>query len=554
MSASSLRRAVAAALAAALSSPAGPIVPRAEAAEDPAPACRMVDVALTPTDDLQMVVWLEDGDGAFVTTLYITESTGRRGLGNRPGRMDFNSAWRWPYGRRENVFPVWAHRHGLSWPRVMFQNDDLSGSRESDLSHPFNQSSAESYFCRPLRESEPGWDAQTCASQAYTDKGVLHPTDTSLYPPREDIAYNDEPDHPSVETYAAINPFDAVSAATPPGGVPLEITWPIPTDLPAGAYTMFVEVSLEFDHNDTYNPTTYPEPTGILYGDYGAPYRGQPSVVYQVPFDVGGVLSTGVATTYAGYGDPDGLDGALRPPDGTIDLDVPGSGAQRLLTTIDGGDTFRVRVQARSESDAIAPEAPVPGEVLEATATSAVLSFTEPGDDGLLGTVEGYEVRYRAGAPISEDDFLEASPVASVVAPAGPGVEQLVELDGLLPQTTYSVAIRAYDDCKNYGPLTVMQITTGERTTGTVDACFVATAAYGSLMANDVAMLRNVRDSLLRTNALGEVLVEAYYTFGPVLAGVVGESEELRGLARDLLAPVVDWVGGMSYADPPAPR
>ena len=65
-----------------------------------------------------MVAWIEKADGTFVTTLYITAKTGLYGLGNRPGRFDFNSgpipdASRgvddmWPYGRRVNTFPVWV--------------------------------------------------------------------------------------------------------------------------------------------------------------------------------------------------------------------------------------------------------------------------------------------------------------------------------------------------------------------------------------------------------------------------------------------------------------
>jgi hypothetical protein len=96
----------------------------------------------------------------------------------------------------------------------------------------------------------------------------------------------------------------------------------------------------------------------------------------------------------------------------------------------------------------------------------------------------------------------------------------------------------------------VIELTTSERETGEVDACFVATAAYGSLLANDVEMLRHVRDSVLRTNVAGELLVEAYYTFGPALAGLVGESEELRGLARDVLDPLVEWVKELSFTEP----
>ena len=70
----------------------------------------------------------------------------------------------------------------------------------------------------------------------------------------------------------------------------------------------------------------------------------------------------------------------------------------------------------------------------------------------------------------------------------------------------------------------------------------MATAAYGSVMANDVEALRHFRDTFLETSALGELAVETYYTFGPPVAGVVGSSELLRATARDGLAPIIAWV------------
>src|SRR5215510_2130673 len=78
--------------------------------------CRLIQVEMLPTPELQIVVWLEDPAGNYVDTLYITRMTGSFGLGNRPGMMEFNSGPRWPYGRRTTTFPVWAHRHGQEWP------------------------------------------------------------------------------------------------------------------------------------------------------------------------------------------------------------------------------------------------------------------------------------------------------------------------------------------------------------------------------------------------------------------------------------------------------
>lgn len=528
------------------------LVPGPAMAEDEmvdAEMCRVVDIDFTPSDDLQLVVWLEQADGTYVDTLFITDKTGRRGLGNRPGRMDFNSGWAWPYGRRTSTFPVWAHRHGMSWPMVIFQNDDGTHLNESALSHSPSQSSVEGFYCRPLRETEPAWDTQTCASVAFTDKGKVSETEDSLYPPRADVEYEPTVDHDSSAMFDELNPFDAVTQATPVGGVRFDLSWPIPDELPLGDYVLFVEASKEFDQNDTYNETTYPEPTGILYGDYGMPYRGQPSVVYQVAFEVGPDGSIGTTSSYAGYGDPDGLDGDVRAPDSTIDDDAPGSGASRLLTTVVGGDSFRLRVQSRLEFDDVSPGAPEGNGVLDATSSSATVSFYEPGDDGDLGVVTGYEVRYRAGTEMTADNFLDSSSAPGTLVPSGPGQPMEVTIDGLLPQTNYFVGIRAYDGCHNYGPITVIEASTTPRETGEVDACFIATAAYGSIMANDVQLLREFRDSTLRQTVLGELLVEAYYTFGPAAAGVIGESEELRGLARDVLDPLIDWLRDAWKAD-----
>ena len=518
--------------------------------------CQVVDVDLVPAEmqggpmklPLQIVAWIEDRAGNFIETVFITRQVGTYGLGNRPGRFDFNSGPMWPYGRRVTVFPVWAHRYDAAratakppynhppFPDVVYQNDD-----DSNLSHPYNQSSREMHFCRPLMPTEAGWsmaDAGTCASSVFTDKGVLG-AGTSLYPPRADIVKT-APDHPSVDEYAAINPFDAISSATPQSGTPATLGWAIPQGFPIGDYVMWVEVSREFDHNTTYSPSAYPSPAGIPWYEYGKPYRGQPSVLYKVPFTIGTTETIASTATYEGYGDPTGDDGLVRPPDGTITVDVVGSGAQRLAMTSEG---YRVQVTARPEFDFAPPSAPAELQVEAVTSNGATVTFTAPGDDGLQGKVKGYEVRLRAdGQPIDEGNFADSFPVTKTLTPVVAGTAQTLELDGLLFETEYYVAVRAYDDCRNYGPISVMKFRTVERALGEVDACFVATAAYGSAMANDVEMLRRFRDGVLQKTVLGELAVEAYYTFGPAVSGVVGESDLLRATARSILDPIVDRV------------
>jgi hypothetical protein len=515
----------------------------ARAAADDAPACRVVDIDMVPTAALQLVAWIETADGQFVDTIYITQLTGTYGLGNRPGILEFNSGPRWPYGRREGVFPVWAHRHGQSFPRLEFRD-----GQDRNLSHRMSECSIDSFYCRPLLSDEPGWDSQSCASaRVYTDKGVMSASKTSLYPPREDIEMVDGIDHPSVAMYEAMNPFDAVSRATPAAG-DYRISWQVPDSMALGDYVLWVEASKESDHNASYTAAAYPGPANIAYGQYGEPYRGQPSVIYRVPFTLGtpGVVAT--TASYAGYGAVNGDDGDVRPPDATITTDTPGSGAQRLQIDMDdAGTMYRVRIEERAEPDVIAPGAVVTATVVDAEDTAVTVSFIAPGDDGLDGTVSGYEIRYLAATPMDEANFADGTEIASQIAPQPPGSEQEVTISGLLPQTTYYVGIRAYDGCMNKGPLKVIQLATGARQSGEVDACFVATAAFGSIMANDVEMLRRFRDTFLRQNVLGELAVESYYTFGPALAGVVGESDQLRGAARDGLAPIVAWIRDLTW-------
>lgn len=519
----------------ALAAVALPLAP-GEAAAQGAPACRTIEAEMTPSEGLQIVIWIEDTAGNYVDTAFITRLTGSLGLGNRPGIMEFNSGPLWPYGRRITTFPVWAHRHGHTFPLVLFQNGD-----DDNLSHPLGQSSLSRHYCRPIQESEPMWDAMTCATTAYTDKGLLSDTETSLYPPRSDLGAVMDParDHDSVELMADLNPFDAVSKATPLGGEIYVARWAIPPSLPNGDYIVFAEVSKEFDQNADYN---YPAPTGIPWSNYGLPYRGQPSVIYRVPITV--IDGNTVATTadYIGYGDPDGIDGDIRVPDATITGDTPGSGASRLLLTDDGTSAYRLKIRALAERDEIAPGAPseLQAAIDGVTSSAVSASFIAPGDDEFTGSVSQYEVRYMAGTPLTADNWDQATLAGIQIAPAEAGTVHAFTVEGLIPRTNYYIGVRAYDNCLNEGELEVLAVTTPPAEPGEVDACFVATAAYGSLLANDVTMLRRFRDTALRGHVPGELLVAGYYTFGPALARLIAPSATARATARSALAPLVD--------------
>ncbi|HEY1548168.1 MAG TPA: fibronectin type III domain-containing protein [Kofleriaceae bacterium] len=530
-----------------------------------ADASRCIDVHFTPSDNLQIVVWLEDAQGNFIDTLFITQQTGSFGLGNRPGRFDFNSGPMWPYGRRINTFPIWSHRNGQSFPSVLFQNDTsqdpnycltlapsdpaYSACGENQLSHNYDNSSHEYHYCRPLATTDAGWDTMTCATATpFTDKGMFStdPTMNTGYPPRVDVIPS-MPDSPSVAMYKAMNPYDAVSQPTPIGGTLTNTPYPVPANLADGNYVMFVEVAKEQDFNDTYTTDAYPSPPQIAYANYGVAYRGQPSVVYQVPFSIGSASTVAETSMYAGYGDPNGADGTMRTPDQTITTDKTASGASRLELVADGSDMYRVRVEVGEDSAAELPSQPASFAASDVTSSAMTMSFVAPGIGSPAAKVAGYEIRVRANDALTADNFEDSQMVTTTVSPGAPGAAQSFDLTGLLPLTDYWIGIRAYDGCHNNGELAIVHVTTADRTSGEVDACFVATAAYGSLLANDVELLRHFRDSMLETNILGELGVEAYYTFGPALAGVIGESDLLRATARDVLRPIVRAVRHLAF-------
>jgi len=96
-----------------------------------------------------------------------------------------------------------------------------------------------------------------------------------------------------------------------------------------------------------------------------------------------------------------------------------------------------------------------------------------------------------------------------------------------------------HEDNENSNPSYNTPVSTG----GGGGGCFIATAAYGSLVEPHVKILRDFRDRFLTTNTAGQSLVNLYYKHSPPLADFIAKHDNLRMIVRMTLFPLV----GMSW-------
>ena len=571
---------------------------------------RAIVLDFTPTERAQIAIWIESADGTFLNTVGLTQAVSVRGIGNRPGATQMNSGFHWPYGRREGVLPIWAHRRAsapgaMQFPRIIFQHRP-----EGYASRTCEDSTHDAYYCLSFSADttrKDALDAITCATPFNSDKGrILQPNETysepltagvtdtsrslgatSLYPPRRDFVSCADAstvdycmggssscqDHPDSALYAnkaraAMPEIDAVTMATPPADTEQTVMFSVPATWADGEYVAYLEINTEGDYNGTFNSTAYPTPQSSEWDSwamsYGYPYRGQPSVVYAIPFTLGPAANFSTMTP-VGFGSVDGTDAdpsTLHAMDGSITDDpqgAPGSGADRLRLMA-ATETSRLSLEVRPCSTDLPPAAPMDltAEPVADTKHShewAHLHFVVPPSSA--GGISKYEIRVSSMAPILEGDatsFIQGLPAQAASAKTEalmlptdkqPGDAIDVDFGGLTPATRYWVGVRALDNCNRPGPHAVVEMTTSKIHYTTLPPiapfkgqCFIATAAWGSPLESTVSAMRRARDQLLADVPLFSVAADLYGRSGPAAAGVLRRSDTARVLARQLLGPL----------------
>ncbi len=174
---------------------------------------------------------------------------------------------------------------------------------------------------------------------------------------------------------------------------------------------------------------------------------------------------------------------------------------------------------------------------------------------------------YRVYAGTSSPPPCPGQPTSVVQSPTptpSPGDVITHRVTGLIDNSMYFVQVTAVDTSGNESICSNeasgvdnpdSMASSGGGTTGGVSSgggggggCFIATAAYGSPLAPQVQLLREVRDRFLVQHPIGNAFVGYYSKASPPMAAIISKSETLRSLVRGALVPLLWWAAVMLWS------
>ena len=177
---------------------------------------------------------------------------------------------------------------------------------------------------------------------------------------------------------------------------------------------------------------------------------------------------------------------------------------------------------------------------------------------GTMNSSGEYEIRAQYGAQkitatfdfIASDSTSSPEPVAPTPEPVAPTPEPVAPTPEPTPVVEEMVNCGPGTESVN-GICQVIQTEEPEEEKG--GGCLIATAAYGSELAPQVQLLREIRDNQLMNTESGSAFMttfnELYYTFSPTIADMERESPVFKEIVKAGLTPMLSTLAIMENAD-----
>jgi hypothetical protein len=178
-------------------------------------------------------------------------------------------------------------------------------------------------------------------------------------------------------------------------------------------------------------------------------------------------------------------------------------------------------------------------ELWSATGT-VTLSWTAPGDNGLVGIASQYDIRYST-SPITNANWAAAAKVLNLPAPRPAGNREIFKVTGLLPATTYYLALKTADSKPNWSVLS----NNAFKTTCPVGC----NGTNGNINGSSDGRV-DLADLALLTLYLTDTNARTIYTFCTEMGNVNGSTDGVIDIA-DLSRMVAYMVSGVPVAPCP---
>ena len=181
---------------------------------------------------------------------------------------------------------------------------------------------------------------------------------------------------------------------------------------------------------------------------------------------------------------------------------------------------------------------------------NGAIPYSSPPDNPFFGATAGRDEIYAVG--LRNPFRFSFDRVTGLLYAGDVGQSAREEVDVITRGGNYGWRVFEGTLCTNNDPGLCAPVSQGDGGGGGGDGgggCFIATAAYGSPLAQEVHVLRRFRDQYLLTNAPGRLFVATYYRLGPPLARSIAAHDALRAAVRGPLRLVV-WWAQVSLASP----